>query len=133
MQPLLERIGNHLFNSTRARAPNSRLRRMARRGGTQSALPAAQGKIYPGRRILQREGHMLGDRLNYQVTDGTLLLGTSGLSGAATHIRSPINLDAGPFVYGRSLAYRSQMRKPSSRSWSTTLAMRSMPIDCIAL
>lgn len=80
MQPLLERIGNHLFNSTRARAEQQ----VAPDGTPWAALsPRYQrrkAKIYPGRRILQREGHMLGDRLNYQVTDGTLLLGTSGLS-----------------------------------------------------
>lgn len=80
MHALLERVGNHLFNSTRARAEQQ----VAPDGTPWAALsPRYQrrkAKTYPGRRILQREGHMLGDRLNYQVTEDTLLLGTSGKS-----------------------------------------------------
>lgn len=80
MQPLLERIGNRLFNSTKARAEQQ----IAPDGSAWIALsPRYQrrkAKRYPGRRVLEREGHMLGDRLNYQVLGDTLLLGTSGKS-----------------------------------------------------
>lgn len=80
MRELLERLGNRLFNSTKARAEQQ----VAPDGSPWAALsPRYQrrkAKKYPGRRILEREGHMLGDRLAYQVTDDTLLIGTSGRS-----------------------------------------------------
>lgn len=80
MHGLLERVGNRLFNSTLERAEQQVSPDGAQWAQLSPRYLRRKARKYPGRRILQREGHMLGDRLNYQVMGDTLLVGTSGKS-----------------------------------------------------
>lgn len=81
---LLERVGNRLLNSTRARAEQE----ISPDGVPWVALSrkyaAKKAEKRPGKRLLELDGHLLGDRLNYQVLGRELLLGTHA-PYAATH------------------------------------------------
>ncbi|HET8898099.1 MAG TPA: phage virion morphogenesis protein [Rhodanobacteraceae bacterium] len=81
---LLERIGNRLLNSTRERAE----RQVGPDGIPWMALSDKYAKTKagkrPGKRILEFDGHLLGDRLTTQVVGNELLIGTFA-PYAATH------------------------------------------------
>ena len=83
LELLLRDIGEALFNSTRERAAQQ-----VSPGGTkwQKLSPGYKkwkDKKRPGRPILKFDNHMLGDRLSYQVSGNSVLVGTSAPYGAA--------------------------------------------------
>lgn len=82
---LLDDIGNHLVNSTRARAE----REISPDGMPWAALSPRYKKrkaaTHPGRGLLHLNKEMLGSRFSHQVYGSELFVGTHAEYGAAQH------------------------------------------------
>lgn len=96
---LLQDIGEYLLRSTRDRAATEQGPDGEPWPALSPRYAARKARKRPGLPMLTFDGHLLGDRLAWQVAAPELLVGTSAPQGAALHFGRPeINLPARPWL-----------------------------------